>query len=80
MLVATKFNTVAAQRPCRRPNLALKGPTSNDERKVPIVMSEEISCWTVYYTQDKSVSQCSSVSGGLRAAAAGHGMTEQREE
>ncbi len=50
MLVATKFNKVAAQSPCRRPNLALNGPTSNDDTNVPMVMSDEMSCWTVGWT------------------------------
>lgn len=45
--VATAFRRAAAQRPCLRPNLALRGPTRREERKVPTVMREEMSCWTV---------------------------------
>lgn len=45
--VDTAFRAVAAQSPCRLPNLELTGPTKSDPTKVPIVMSEEMSCWTV---------------------------------
>jgi len=47
MPVETKFSKVAAQRPCLLPKCELNGPTSREPIKVPIVMSDEISCCTV---------------------------------
>ena len=44
MAVEIAFRPAANQRPCLRPNLALRGPTSNEETKVPIVIKEEINC------------------------------------
>jgi hypothetical protein len=42
--VEIAFKPAANQSPCLRPNLALSGPTSNEEAKVPIVIKEEINC------------------------------------
>lgn len=47
MIVATALRADAAQSPCLRPNLVLRGPTMRDENNVPIVIKDEMSCWTV---------------------------------
>jgi hypothetical protein len=42
--VEIAFNPAANQSPCLRPNLELSGPTSNEAKKVPIVIKEDINC------------------------------------
>jgi hypothetical protein len=53
--VAMALSVAADHNPPRRPTLELRGPTNSDETKVPIVINEEINCWTVGWIS--SVSQ-----------------------
>jgi hypothetical protein len=45
--VATKLSRAADHNPTLRPNLLLKGPTSSDDMNVPMVINDDMSCWTV---------------------------------
>lgn len=45
--VEIAFKAEAVQRPFLRPKRELKGPMASEPTKVPTVMSDDISCWTV---------------------------------
>lgn len=47
MAVEIALSAEAVQRPFLRPNRLLKGPIASEPTKVPTVMSEDMSCWTV---------------------------------
>lgn len=45
--VEIAFKAEAVQRPFLRPKRELNGPMASDPTKVPTVMSDDMSCWTV---------------------------------